>query len=175
MKHFSSVILILILAGPASAQNKPQPFTLSDTAFTVGSYFRTELHIDPDNRHIRDYHQARFDSIADFMKAHPELVFAIESYTDQRGSDSGNMNLSQRRASFIKRKLTEKGVSQYNLTAVGMGEGNPVVVQSKIDAEKDKNKQEELYAKNRRYEFRIVYICKSFLQIQSPPGKPEAH
>lgn len=165
MKRFYTLLLSLLTGLSSYSQTQQTQFTLSDTTFIVGSHFRARIDIEADNRNIREYHMPLFDSIADFMKAHPEIVFAIESYTDQRGSDSSNLKLSQMRASFIKRNLTEKGVLEFNLAAVGMGEGNPVVSQATIDAEKDQSKKEVLYSKNRRYEFRIVYIYKSLFSL----------
>lgn len=163
MKHIFVTILGLCVISSSFAQ--PKQFTLSDTSFTVDSYFRADINIDIDNRHFSESSIPLVDSIVVFMKAHPEIVFAIESYTDQRGSDTSNLKLSQMRASFIKRNLTEKGVLEFNLAAVGMGEGNPDVSQATIDAEKDQSKKEDLYAKNRRYEFRIVYIYKSLFSL----------
>ena len=96
---------------------------------------------------------------------HPELIFEICSYTDQRGSDSSNLKLSQARASIVKNYLVEHGVSENRLAAVGYGELYPIVEEAEINSHTDKAKREELYQQNRRTEFRILHIYPSVFSL----------
>ncbi|MDN5786744.1 OmpA family protein [Pseudorhodobacter sp.] len=51
--------------------------------------------------------------------------FVVEGYTDARGTDSYNMDLSQARALSVENFLTGLGVSAERLSAIGFGKANP--------------------------------------------------
>lgn len=53
--------------------------------------------------------------------------FVVEGYTDARGTDAYNMTLSEQRADAVRSYLTELGVSDERLAAVGFGKANPRV------------------------------------------------
>lgn len=73
----------------------------------------------------------------------PGMNVEIQGYTDNIGSKEYNKKLSQKRADAVKAYLVSKGVSASRLTAVGMGEANPVA----------DNKTADGRAMNRRIEF----------------------
>ena len=75
----------------------------------------------------------------------PEMNVEIQGYTDNVGSKEYNKKLSQKRADAVKAYLVSKGVSAGRLTAVGMGEANPVA----------DNKTADGRAMNRRIEFKV--------------------
>lgn len=50
----------------------------------------------------------------------------VEGYTDARGSEDKNQQLSQKRADAVRRFLVDHGVPSERVTAVGKGESNPV-------------------------------------------------
>lgn len=51
--------------------------------------------------------------------------FAIEGYTDARGTDIYNLGLSDRRAASVAGFLVEHGVSTEKLAAIGLGKASP--------------------------------------------------
>jgi outer membrane protein OmpA-like peptidoglycan-associated protein len=53
--------------------------------------------------------------------------FVIEGHTDASGAENYNERLSERRASAVEEFLVSKGVSQGQMTALGMGELSPRV------------------------------------------------
>ncbi|MEQ3690721.1 MAG: OmpA family protein, partial [Flavobacterium sp.] len=67
-------------------------------------------------------------------------------YTDSKGSDEFNLNLSKERAAAVKNYLSSKGLVVSRFVSVGMGEADPIA-----DNETDAGR-----AKNRRVEFAIV-------------------
>jgi outer membrane protein OmpA-like peptidoglycan-associated protein len=66
------------------------------------------------------------DAIASVLTKYPGDLVAIMEYTDNSGSDTKNLRISQRRADSIKRELVKQSVPSDNVTAVGNGDTNPV-------------------------------------------------
>lgn len=90
---------------------------------------------------------AILDEIAQVLVEHPELKkVRIEGHTDSRGSDAGNLKLSDKRAAAVVAYLINKGVTADRLSSVGYGESKPL----------DPAETEEAWAKNRRVEFIIT-------------------
>lgn len=148
-----------LLLFPLAAHTKPPSFSLTDTIFIYGAIHTYQVNFEIDGPHgVHAMSKPHLDSLADFILKHPGLILEIGSHTDQRGNDSANRVLSQRRAMAIENYLVGRGVSPYALAAVGYGEDRPIVPQATIDVEKDKSAQENLYQKNRRTEFKILRI-----------------
>jgi large repetitive protein len=79
------------------------------------------------------------------MAKHIERI-RIEGYTDSRGADTYNLDLSKRRAASVMRYLLEHGVAAERLESEGYGETRPIA----------DNKTAAGRAMNRRVEFNIV-------------------
>jgi len=62
------------------------------------------------------------EKLADFLIENPRLNIELLSYTDSRGSDADNLNLTQTRAELVKQYLTSKGVKANRITPRGLGE-----------------------------------------------------
>jgi OmpA-OmpF porin, OOP family len=70
----------------------------------------------------------KLDAIADALNKDTTVKnVAITGYTDRLGSAVYNLRLSQRRADAVKMYLTQKGIADSRLVALGKGEENPVV------------------------------------------------
>ena len=74
------------------------------------------------------------------------LRVRIEGHTDDRGSDTYNQSLSEKRAAAILRYLIDGGVGADRLESVGYGEARPI----------DTNKTPDGRERNRRVEFTIL-------------------
>src|SRR5512142_234856 len=72
--------------------------------------------------------------------------FVVSGHTDTSGSAAHNKELSQRRADAMRRELSQKGISESEIVAVGMGADRPLVKPDNTPAKK---------AKNRRYEVQV--------------------
>ncbi len=83
------------------------------------------------------------DDIAAIMQKHPEAKLSIVGYTDSKGDDNYNLELSRNRAKACAEYLASDGVSAERISWNGMGESNPVAA----------NDTQEGRAKNRRVEF----------------------
>lgn len=85
------------------------------------------------------------DRAAEYMQRNPNQRFEIYGYTDAKGSEQFNQELSQRRAEAVKTYLLSKGVSKELLVIIPKGMSDPV----------SGNDDEAGRRKNRRVEIRI--------------------
>lgn len=87
--------------------------------------------------------EQKLGQVADVLKQYgDEYTITINGYTDSRGSDTHNQQLSQGRADSVRSYLISRGVADKNVRAVGQGEASPVA----------DNKTAEGRANNRRVE-----------------------
>ncbi len=85
--------------------------------------------------------------VTDTLLTNPQITLVkIEGHTDSRGSESYNLDLSNRRANAIRDFLVERGIAPERLDAEGFGELSPLVP----------NDSPENMEKNRRVEFHIL-------------------
>jgi OOP family OmpA-OmpF porin len=61
-----------------------------------------------------------------FLREHPERQVSIEGHTDSIGSDSYNVDLSQRRADAVRDFLMRNGIRPEQVTTRGYGESFPI-------------------------------------------------
>jgi len=89
------------------------------------------------------------DKLVQVMQSNPELVILAKSHTDNRGSATYNMNLSERRAKATAQYVISKGIAATRISAKGFGETEPTVDCKEACTEEE-------HAQNRRSEFLIV-------------------
>jgi len=78
-----------------------------------------------------------------FLREHPDRTLLIEGYTDSTGSDSYNMELSQRRAEAVRNFLAANGISADRIVARGYGESYPVTTNT-TEAGRQQNRRVEV-------------------------------
>src|ERR1700722_4314065 len=61
------------------------------------------------------------DQLVQFLTAHPERRVEIDGYTDSVGTDSFNLDLSQRRADTVKSVLVSQGIDPARIVTRGYG------------------------------------------------------
>jgi outer membrane protein OmpA-like peptidoglycan-associated protein/tetratricopeptide (TPR) repeat protein len=89
------------------------------------------------------------DKVVQVMSKYTSIVLNIESHTDNRGSDSYNQKLSERRAVTSAQYIISKGIDASRVSGVGKGESTPVIDCGDDCTDKD-------YQLNRRSEFYIL-------------------
>ncbi|WP_299098355.1 OmpA family protein [uncultured Winogradskyella sp.] len=89
------------------------------------------------------------DKLVQIMKKYPEMVIKATSHTDQRGSETYNANLSDRRAKTTVQYVISQGIDEARISGEGKGESEP-----KVDCSNGCTKEQ--HADNRRSEFLIV-------------------
>lgn len=70
--------------------------------------------------------QQNIDDLAATLQKYADTEVLIEGHTDADGADAHNQDLSEARASSVKRRLIADGVSPGRLSTVGYGEAQPV-------------------------------------------------
>lgn len=64
--------------------------------------------------------------LAAYLRGNPGVRVAIDGYTDSRGTDAHNQDLSERRAASVRGAFDAMGVTRARFTVVGHGEADPV-------------------------------------------------
>lgn len=113
------------------------------------------------------------DRLAKLLTDNPHITIELAAHTDLRGSDTYNLQLSQRRAESVVAYLKKSGIAADRLTAKGYGESAPKIVNKKLlethpflqegdtlspeyIARLTPEQQDSCHALNRRTEFRVL-------------------
>ena len=89
------------------------------------------------------------DKLVQVLTLNPLMVILVKAHTDNRGSDTYNLSLSDRRAKSTVQYILSKGVNVDRISGKGFGESEPKVACGETCTE-------EQHAQNRRSEFLIV-------------------
>ena len=120
--------------------------------FTVDKYgcpVKTTLKVNfaTNSAEIRGSSQFQVSKFAQYLLQNRGSMVKIFGYTDSRGSNKKNLQLSKRRANAIVYALQAQGVSPARLQAFGRGESMPIA----------SNKTADGRAMNRRIEAELFY------------------
>ncbi len=99
-----------------------------------------------DSSNLTAVAKTNLDKLAMVLKNNPDTNINIYGYTDSKGTDEYNLNLSDRRAAAVRSYLNSVGVDNSRMITMGMGEKNPVA----------SNDTDAGRAENRRVEFAIT-------------------
>ncbi len=98
----------------AEATDRGLVLTLGDVLFATG---KSDVKVGA---------TSNLNKLVAFLNKYPDRSVQIEGHTDNVGSEDSNQGLSQRRAESVKAYLVQQGIAANRLTAVGMGENQPV-------------------------------------------------
>jgi len=90
---------------------------------------------------IRDVDVTELDLLTNILASNPGIKIEVAGHADERGSDSYNQWLSNKRSNSVRDYLVKKGVNPSQLELKGYGEGDPA---------------SDVYSENRRVEFKII-------------------
>jgi outer membrane protein OmpA-like peptidoglycan-associated protein len=162
MKRFIILASIILYCFSNSyAQNK-STFNWTDTTFTVGSERLITIIWDLDYSGMRPESKVTCDTVVNFMKKNPNLQIGIYCNTDQQGSPTHNMRLSQARAQCVVSYIRYQGIDSARLVPKGWGFTRLIYTTPEIMSIKDadpkiqKHKRDSLYQANRRTEVVIL-------------------
>jgi len=75
----------------------------------------------------------RLDKLATFLKQFPQRKLLVEGYTDAVGTDTYNIELSERRSEAIREALIARGVDTTRVVTKGYGKAYPVADNTSAD------------------------------------------
>ena len=101
------------------------------------------------------------DKLVPVFKEYADTNIKIYGFTDSKGSDDYNLNLSSQRATAVKNYLAIKGLVSSRFTVVGIGEAEPIAT----------NDTDAGRGLNRRVEFAIVANDKMIEDAKKEAGK----
>jgi type IX secretion system PorP/SprF family membrane protein len=114
----------------------PNSIMSNGTVFTFRNvYFETN------KWDIKGVNTSELDNLANILKNNPGLKIEVAGHADERGTESYNIWLSNKRSSSVRDYLKNLGVNTTQLELKGYGEGTPASTE---------------YDKNRRVEFKIL-------------------
>jgi OmpA-OmpF porin, OOP family len=111
--------------------------------FTDSKIVTHGINFDLDKSSIKPESMGTLNMIVQILKDNPDIKFEIDGHTDNTGSASHNMTLSQQRADAVKSQLVTMGISSSRLTSKGFGDSKPISDNNTSDGK----------ANNRRVEF----------------------
>lgn len=133
-----------LLSQPLPNQNLPKESVkkpIVNTPVDISDLKQFSVLFDFDSANLKNNNNAVLDGMASFIQSYPRTNITVEGHTDSRGSESYNLQLSQKRANTVKNILVDKyGMQPSRLRAVGYGEAMPI----------DTNDTEEGRQNNRR-------------------------
>ncbi len=97
--------------------------------------------------------------IANLLSKYGDLQLVIEAHTDDIGSGTYNLQLSQKRANSVVEYLTAMGFDADRFVAVGHGKNHPIA----------SNESEKGRSANRRVEFRMTFRNTEEQALQAKP------
>lgn len=126
--------------------NTPEGTRVDGTGCPLGDVVALDgVTFETNSDRLRPDAKTILDDAARVLERYPEMIVEVAGHTDSIGSDAYNQQLSQKRAASVRRYLSDKGIDENRMTAVGYGESEPV----------DTNDTSEGRERNRRVELRI--------------------
>jgi len=104
------------------------------------AFVNENIHFAFDSFVLSDQAQRILNSKADYLNTNSGVTVTVEGHCDDRGTETYNIALGERRAESVKKFLVDLGVSANQLNTVSYGEERPIAM----------GQDEVSWAKNRR-------------------------
>lgn len=85
-----------------------------------------DIYFDFDRDALSEPARERLAANARFLREHPQFSATVRGQCDERGTSEYNLALGERRAQATSRYLVSLGIEESRLTAVSLGEEEPV-------------------------------------------------
>lgn len=86
-----------------------------------------------DSATLRPHAIDKLQALAEYLRDNPGVKVAIDGFTDSRGSDQHNQDLSERRAASVRAAFDRMGVTEARFRVRGHGESDPVATNATAD------------------------------------------
>lgn len=83
-----------------------------------------QIEIETGSTDLSDTTKTSLEAVISFLKKYPESTITVNSYTDAKGSESINLELSQKRADNIKEYIVSQEIAEDRINSIGYGETN---------------------------------------------------
>ncbi len=107
---------------------------VEETATSLTMKLEGDVLFDFDKATVMPAAEKLLDTVAIVLGEFPEGKVTVEGYTDSKGSEKVNLDMSQRRADAVKSWLVKKkSIPEKMITTQGFGETNPVAPNTNPD------------------------------------------
>jgi len=153
-------------AAAVMANNKAAETKAAETKAVAPAAPSCDLHwilFDFDKFDIRPDANTELQTMSRILKQNPDYTAVLRAYTDSKGSDEYNNQLSKNRSAAAKKILTGMGISADRIQTTANSESDPIAQNTEDDSGRQYNRRVELSVKDMNGKD----ICKSI-----PPSVP---
>ena len=137
---------------PKIAPIPHRKIAVEETAREVKIELPGDVLFDFDKWDLRPDAEATLQQVAEIIQRYPKAMITIAGYTDAKGADTYNLQLSERRAKSVKAWLVQQGgVDGKQMTTKGWGEAKPVAPNTHPDGSDNPEGRQQ----NRRVELTV--------------------
>ncbi|MBE0440227.1 MAG: OmpA family protein [Gammaproteobacteria bacterium] len=126
------------------AQHEIEVQRLQDETLKID--ISSEISFDFGSAALKPAFMPTLQKVTDILARYPKTVIHVVGHTDSVGSESYNMNLSERRAQSVVNYFSGQGIAPNRLVTVGRGELEPRA-SNDTEAGRQLNRRVELYVK----------------------------
>lgn len=142
-KAYQNTVNIKFLKEDKFVQSlKIDPDELKAELDRTGKVTLEGIYFDTNKATLKEESKPAIDAAVTLLNKYPDLKLMIKGHTDNTGTPSHNMKLSDNRAASVKAAIIKGGIDSIRLQSKGYGETNPIA----------SNDTEEGRAQNRRVE-----------------------
>lgn len=167
---FFLLIVLMLIALSIFSRAESENIGLIDSLNTFQS-----VYFDYGSSSLKSESCQILDKLADELKQNPDAKLNITGHTDDRGSETFNLDLSEKRAISVKEYLISKGCNPENILVEGKGKSNPLN-NNLTDFERAFNRRVEFTFVNKKPEQEekdITYLNTSLKQVAKNEVKGE--
>jgi outer membrane protein OmpA-like peptidoglycan-associated protein len=114
----------------AFCNTEPQVVTISEDNTRL---WEPAVYFGFDQAVLNANQRERLDRNLALLEDHPELQLSVRAFTDQRGSQAYNLELSERRRQAVVAYLTGQGLSSSRLRSSPVGKVMPILDSTAVD------------------------------------------
>lgn len=132
---------------PAPVAIEPPP-AATETIFTDKPITIEGANFDTGSAKLKSTASKQLDVVVEFAAKYPTATLTVVGFTDSRGNEKSNQQLSANRAESVKAYLVKNGVEANRIMTSGKGSANPVG-DNKTDAGRAQNRRVEINSTKR--------------------------
>lgn len=96
--------------------SRPEVVSLMQSGIALDLLFRTDEHV------LADTTGGRLDELATTIASMPDIRVRLDGFADERGDETYNQSLSEKRVDFVRQQLVAAGVDPQRISSTAHGE-----------------------------------------------------